>query len=72
MSYKTLNDYGGSFTVSIISVNFEKLIKNRIMDTLQGTISHFQNGGMRGKDVVDNLFILRGIIDHAIYLGKQL
>ena len=23
------------------------------MDTLQGTMSHFQNGGMRGKGVVD-------------------
>ena len=44
------------------------------MDTLQGTMSHFQNGGTRGKGVVDNLFILRGtcIIDHAMYLGKQL
>ena len=42
------------------------------MNTLQGTMSHFQNGGMRGKGVVGNLFILRGIIDHAMYLGKQL
>ena len=56
----------------IISVIFEKLIKNRIMDTLQGTLSHFQNGGMRGKGVADNLFILQGIIDYAMYLGKQL
>ena len=68
-SYKTLNNYRGIFIVPIISV---KLIKNRIMDTLQGTMSHFQNGGMRGKGAVDSLFILRGIIDHAMYLGKQL
>ena len=52
----------------IISVISEKLIKNRIMNTLP----NFQNGGMRGKCVVNNLFILRGIIDHAMYLGKQL
>ena len=71
-SYKTFNNYRGIFIVPIISVIFEKLIKNRIMDTLQGTMSHFQNGGIRGKGVVDNLFILRGIIDHAMYLGKQL
>ena len=70
-SYKTLNNYRGIFIVPIISVIFEKLIKNRIMDTLQGTMSHFQNGGMRGKGVVDNLIILRGIIDHAMYLGIQ-
>ena len=71
-SYKTLNNYRGIFIVPIISAIFEKLIKNRIMDTLQGTMSHFQNGGMRGKGVANNLFILRGIIDHAMYLGKQL
>ena len=70
--FKTLNNYRGIFIVQIISVIFEKLIKNRIMDTMQGTMSHFQNGGMRGKGVVDNLFILRGIIDHAMYLDKQL
>ena len=37
------------------------------MGTLQGTLSHFQNGGMRGEGVIDNIFILRGIIDHEMY-----
>ena len=27
---------------------------------------------MKGKGVVDNLFIIRGIINHAKYLGKEL
>ena len=27
---------------------------------------------MRGKGIFDNHFILRGIIDHAMYLRKQL
>ena len=27
---------------------------------------------MRGESVVDNLFILQGVIDHAVYLDKQL
>ena len=31
----------------------------------------FHNGGMRGKGVVDNLFLLRGLPDHAKYLGKE-
>ena len=57
---------------TILSVIFEKLLKNRISDTLQQNISKFQNGGMKGKGVVDNLFILRGIINHANYLGKEL
>ena len=47
-------------------------MKNRISDTLQQNISKFQNGGMKGKGVVDNLFILTGIINHANYLGKEL
>ena len=32
----------------------------------------FQNGGMKGKGAVDNLFTSRGIINHANYLGKEL
>ena len=47
-------------------------MKNKISDTLQQNISKFQNGGMKGKRAVDNLFILRGIINHADYLGKEL
>ena len=42
------------------------------MNTLRNNISQFQNGGMKGKGVVDNLFIIRGVIDHALYLGKEL
>ena len=51
---------------------FEKLLKNRLSNTLQENISKFQNGGMKGKGVVDNLFIIRGIINHAKYQGKEL
>ena len=29
-------------------------------------MTQFQTGGDKGKDVVDNLFILRGIIDHSV------
>ena len=47
-------------------------MKNKISDTLQQNISKFQNGGMKGKGAVDNLFILRGIINHANYMGKEL
>ena len=37
------------------------------MNTLRNNISQFQNGEMKGKLVVDNLFILRGVIYHALY-----
>ena len=42
------------------------------MNTLRNNISLFQNGGMKDKGVVDNLLIIRGVIDHALYLGKEL
>ena len=71
-TFRKLDNYRGIFIVPILSIIFEKLLKNRIPDTLQQNISKFQNGGMKGKGVVDNLFILRGIINHANYLGKEL
>ena len=67
---KKLRNYRGIFIVLIISVIFEKLLKNRITPTLEQNMSKFQNGGMRGKGIVDNLFLLRGLLDHAKYLGK--
>ena len=35
-------------------------------------LSNFHNGGSKGKGVVDNLFLLRALIDHSKYMGKQL
>ena len=67
-SPKILNNY----REPILNIILEKFIKNRIMDTLRNSISQFQNGGMKGKRVVDNLFIIGGVIDHALYLGKEL
>ena len=35
-------------------------------------MSRFQSGGIKGKSVVENLFITRGLINHAVYLNKEL
>ena len=35
-------------------------------------MTKFQTGGVKGKGDVDNLMILRGIIDHAKHLGQEL
>ena len=35
-------------------------------------MSRFQSGGMKGKSVVDNLFITRVLINHDVYLIKEL
>ena len=34
-------------------------------------MSKFQNGGAKRKSVTNNLFILRGAIDHSRYLGTE-
>ena len=39
---------------------------------VEQNMAKFQTGDMRGKFVTDNLFILRGIIDHSKYLRKEL
>ena len=71
-TFRKLDNYRGIFLVPILSIIFEKLLKKKISDTLQQFISKFPNGGMTGKGVADNLFILRGIINHPNYLGKKL
>ena len=70
--FKSLKNYRGIFIVPIISIIFEKLLKNRIPLILKQNMSNFQNGGSKGKGVVDNLFLLRALIDHSKYMGKQL
>ena len=71
-SYKKLKIYRRLFIVPILSTIFEKLLKNRITPTLKQHMSHFQNGGSKGKGVIDNLFLLRASIDHSKYIDKQL
>ena len=44
-TFQKLSNYRGIFLVPILSIIFEKLLKNRISDTLQQNISKFQNGG---------------------------
>ena len=70
--FKKLNNYRGIFIVPILSIIFEKLLKNRVTSTLQQHMSNFQNGGTKGKGVVDNLFILRALYDHAKNINKEL
>ena len=65
-----LKSYRGVFIGSIVSLFFETLLNLRITPYLEQNMAKFQTGGMRGKGVTDNLFILRGIIDHSKYVGK--
>ena len=71
-SHEKLKNYQGIFIVPILSIIFEKLLKNRMTPILKEHMSHFQNGGSKGKGVIDNLFLLRALIDHSKYMDKQL
>ena len=66
-SLNKLESYRGIFLVPILSLILEKLLKNRMQPTLETNMSKFQTGGAKGKGFVDNLFILRGLIDHTNY-----
>ena len=68
-SKRKLGNYTGVLLVPVASLIFQKLLKNRISPYSEQTMTKFQTGGVKGKGVVDNLMILRGIIDHAKYLG---
>ena len=71
-STRKLSSYCGIFLIPVLSIIFEKLFKNRITPHLKENMTQFQTGGVKGKGVLDNLFILRGMIDHSKYLGKEL
>ena len=71
-STRKLSSYRGIFPVPVLSIIFEKLLKNRITPHSEENMIQFQTGGVKGKGVVDNLFILKGMIDHSKYLGKEL
>ena len=58
-SMKDLNNHRGVFIVNISSLIFEKLLKNRISPILNKNMSQFQTGGVKGKGITDNLFIMR-------------
>ena len=35
-------------------------------------MSPFQTGGVKGKGITDNLFILREVVDHSKHLQKEI
>ena len=69
-SWNELENHCGIFIVVILTIIFEKVTKNRILLVLSIIMTQFQTGGTKREDVVDNLFILRGITDHTVYLNK--
>ena len=48
-----------------------QLLKNRITPVLKQNMSNSQNLGSKREGVVDNLFLLRALMDHSNYMSKQ-
>ena len=66
---KELVNHRGIFLISVLYKIFERLIHNRIQDILEKT-SKFQAGATHNRGPADNLFLLRGTMDHLVYLNK--
>ena len=70
-SRKKLKYYRGIFLTAVLSKVMEKLIKMRTEEKMKG-ISSFQFGARHNRGPPDSLFILRSLIDHAMYLRSPL
>ena len=71
-SWKELENHRGIFIVVIVSIIFEKVLKNHRTPILRENMTKFQTGGIKGKGVVDNLFIMRALISHSLYVNQPL
>ena len=71
-SWKELENHRGIFIVVIVSIIFEKVLKNRITPILRENMTKFQTSGTKGKGVVDNLFIMRALISNSLYVNQPL
>ena len=66
---KELVNYRGIFLTSVLCKIFEKLIQTRINGILKG-VSKFQAGATTNRSTADQLFLLRGALDHMTYLKR--
>ena len=53
-SWKELENHRGIFIFVIVSITYEKVLKNRITPVLRENMTKFQTGGIKGTRVVDN------------------
>ena len=69
-SRKYLEYYRGIFLSNVVPKIMEKLIKNRTSSHLD-KVNLLQGGSRVNRSICDNNFLLNAVIDHAIYLNKQ-
>ncbi|MCH2405851.1 MAG: reverse transcriptase family protein [Nitrosopumilus sp.] len=70
-SKKELINYRGIFLTVVVSKIFEGLVKGRMTDSLKNVDLH-QAGSRPNRSAADNLFLLRGCIDHHRYKNSTL
>ena len=71
-SKKMLKYYRGIFlTILLVSKIFEYLIKDRIDEKLDN-INILQAGSRKNRSGPDNIFLLRGCIDHFKFIKRPL
>ena len=70
-SQKELVNHRGIFLTPVLSKVFERLICLRIEPFME-RMSKFQAGSRKNRSVMDQLFILRSLTNHAIYLKSPL
>ena len=70
-SRKILKYYRGVFLGDTLTKILEKIIKRRIKKQLD-RVNILQAGSRTNRGPADSLFILNGMIDHAMYLKKKL
>ena len=68
---KELTNHSGIFLTSVISKIFERLICLRIEPNME-KMSKLQAGSRKNRSVVDQLFILRSLTNHAKYTKSSL
>ena len=60
-SFKSLKNYRETFIIPMISIMFEKLLKNWITLILKQHISNFHNCGSKGKDMANDSSITQRV-----------
>ena len=65
-SKKILNSYHGIFLTNILSKIFEKIFYSRMYNSISNYVSPFQAGSRKNRGTNDNMFPLRGAIDHSL------
>ena len=68
---KDLKNQRGIFLTAVAYKLFEKLMVNRMEDVTK-RINLLQAGGRKNRSTCDQTFIMRCLINHALYIGKKL